>query len=128
MHALPLLVLVALLGAAPAAPDRRCQGTPKAAAARFAQTALPGQTVEERYLAYVRSCALPRVTALTSKLIAFATVSSDAPADKGPELKRMKSFLTREAKAAGLAFRTVGQEEVFELTWGEGPPLLSFIF
>src|SRR5207237_248905 len=60
-----------------AANDARCQGTPKARAARFSEAAMKGAPAAERYAAYVQACALDEVVELTKQLVRFKTVSSE---------------------------------------------------
>jgi dipeptidase D len=111
-----------------AAKDARCQGTPKARAARFSEKALPGTPPAERYAAYVQACALDEVVELTKQLVRFKTVSSEAPAAKNPGIAAMGRFLEKWAKAHGMAYRAVGSNDVFELSWGEGAPQLGLVF
>ncbi|MBF5045957.1 M20 family metallopeptidase [Aggregicoccus sp. 17bor-14] len=126
-----LALLLSLLGAlqasaAPAAKDPRCRGAGPARAARFLT---PGQPAAPAQLtAYAAACAQDSVVQLTSQLIRFRTVSSEVPAAKSPEIARMGAFLQGWAKRNGLAFRTVGQNDVFELAWGEGPLQVGFVF
>jgi predicted dipeptidase len=111
-----------------AAKDARCQGTPKARAARFSEKALKGAPAAERYAAYVQACALDEVVELTKQLVRFPTVSSEAPAAKNPGIAAMGRFLEKWAKARGLAYRAVGGNDVFELAWGQGAPHLGLVF
>ncbi|WP_164012580.1 Sapep family Mn(2+)-dependent dipeptidase [Pyxidicoccus trucidator] len=111
-----------------AAKDARCQGTPKARAARFSEQAMKGAPAAERYAAYVQACALDEVVELTKQLVRFQTVSSEVPAAKSPGIAAMGRFLQKWAKAHGLAYRTVGNNDVFELAWGEGAPHLGLVF
>ncbi|MCP3102781.1 Sapep family Mn(2+)-dependent dipeptidase [Myxococcus sp. K15C18031901] len=108
--------------------DARCQGTPKARAARFSAQAMKGASSLERYAAYVRACALDEVVALTQDLVRFKTVSSEVPAAKNPDIVAMGRYLQKWAKAHGMAYRAVGGGEVFELAWGEGAPGLGLVF
>ncbi|MCY1030330.1 Sapep family Mn(2+)-dependent dipeptidase [Corallococcus sp. BB11-1] len=126
----PLFAALCLLAptAALAAKDPRCAGKPAARAARFSDTALKGQSAAQRYAAYVQACALDDVVSLTQGLVRFKTVSSEAPASKNPEVAAMGRFLETWAKQHGFAFRTVGERDVFELSWGEGEPLLGLVF
>ncbi|RKG69549.1 M20 family peptidase, partial [Corallococcus exercitus] len=94
----------------------------------FSDTALKGASAAERYAAYVQACALDDVVALTQTLVRFKTVSSEAPAAKNPEMAAMGRALEAWAKAHGFGFRTVGENDVFELSWGEGEPLLGLVF
>lgn len=127
-----LLAALCLLAptAALAAKDPRCAGKPAARAARFSDTAMKGASAAERYAAYIQACALDDVVALTQALVRFKTVSSEAPASRNPEMAAMGRHLETWAKAHGFAFRTVGQNDVFELSWGEGTgePLLGLVF
>ncbi len=111
-----------------AAKDSRCQGAPKARAARFSEKAMQGATPAERYAAYVQACALDEVVELTKQLVRFKTVSSEAPAAKNPGIAAMGRFLEKWAKAHGMAYRAVGTHDVFELAWGEGAPHLGLVF
>ncbi|NBD10284.1 Sapep family Mn(2+)-dependent dipeptidase [Corallococcus silvisoli] len=114
--------------AALAAKDPRCAGKPVARAARFSEAALKGTPAAERYAAYIQACALDDVVSLTQTLVRFKTVSSEAPAAKSPEVAAMGRALESWAKAHGFGFRTVGENDVFELSWGEGEPLLGLVF
>ncbi|WP_163991669.1 Sapep family Mn(2+)-dependent dipeptidase [Pyxidicoccus caerfyrddinensis] len=111
-----------------AAKDSRCQGTPKARAARFSEAAMKGTPAAERYAAYVQACALDEVVELTKQLVRFKTVSSEVPAAKSPAIADMGRFLQKWAKAHGMTYRAVGANDVFELAWGEGAPGLGLIF
>ncbi|MFP2904740.1 Sapep family Mn(2+)-dependent dipeptidase [Pyxidicoccus sp. 3LFB2] len=111
-----------------AAKDPRCQGTPKVRAARFSEQAMKGAPAAERYAAYVQACSLDEVVELTKQLVRFKTVSSEAPAAKNPGIAAMGRFLQKWAKAHGLAYRAVGNNDVFELAWGEGAPQLGLVF
>ncbi|MFP2901766.1 Sapep family Mn(2+)-dependent dipeptidase [Corallococcus sp. 4LFB] len=125
-----LLAALCLLApaAALAAKDPRCAGKPAARAARFSDTALKGASAAERYAAYVQACALEDVVALTRTLVRFKTVSSESPAAKNPEVAAMGRALEAWAKQHGFGFRTVGANDVFEVSWGEGEPLLGLVF
>lgn len=128
----PRLTAAALLCVLPslafAAKDSRCQGAPKARAARFSEAAMKGAPAADRYAAYVQACALDEVVELTKQLVRFKTVSSEAPAAKNPGIAAMGRFLQKWAKAHGMAYRTVGANDVFELSWGEGAPGLGLVF
>ncbi len=121
------LLLPALLSAEPTA-DARCEGAPTAAAARFSAKALKGKSPQERYAAYVQACALPRITTLASALIAFPTVGEQVPAGKSEAFAGMETFLATWAKQSGLSLKTYPDRGVFELTWGKGAPLMSWVF
>ncbi|NMO18165.1 Sapep family Mn(2+)-dependent dipeptidase [Pyxidicoccus fallax] len=108
--------------------DARCQGSPKARAARFSEQAMKGAPAAERYAAYVQACALDEVVELTKQLVRFKTVSSEAPAAKNPGIAAMGRFLQKWAKAHGMAYRAVGNNDVFELSWGDGAPHLGLVF
>ncbi|MCP3140041.1 M20/M25/M40 family metallo-hydrolase [Pyxidicoccus xibeiensis] len=108
--------------------NSRCQGSPKARAARFSEKAMKGMPAAERYAAYVKACSLDEVVELTQQLVRFKTVSSEAPAAKNPGIADMGRFLQKWAKAHGLAYRAVGGNDVFELSWGEGAPQLGLVF
>lgn len=110
------------------AKDARCQGAPKARAARFSEAAMKGAPAAERYAAYVQACALDEVVELTKQLVRFQTVSSEVPAAKSPAIAGMGRFLQKWAKAHGMAYRAVGTNDVFELSWGEGAPGLGLVF
>lgn len=122
-----VVVAVLVLSICAEARDKRCQGAPKARAARFSAKALPKKSEAERYAEYVRACALDEVVALTSTLVRFKTVSSELPAS-APEFTAMRRFLEGWAKPRGFGFRSVGKDDVFELSWGEGEPSLGLVF
>ena len=123
-----LAALCFLLPSLALAADARCQGSPKARAARFSAQALKGKQPAERYAEYVRACSLDAVVELTKSLVRFKTVSSELPAAKSPEIAAMGRFLEQWARARGLGFRAVGENDVFELSWGEGEPRLGLVF
>ncbi|QSQ22086.1 Sapep family Mn(2+)-dependent dipeptidase [Pyxidicoccus parkwayensis] len=123
-----LLCVLPSLTFAAAAKDARCQGTPKARAARFSEAAMKGTPAAERYAAYVQACALDEVVELTKQLVRFKTVSSEVPAAKSPAIADMGRFLQKWAKAHGMTYRAVGTNDVFELSWGEGAPSLGLVF
>lgn len=123
-----LAALCFLLPSLALAGDARCKGTPKARAARFSEKSLKGRQPAERYAEYVRACSLDEVVELTKALVRFKTVSSELPAAKSPEVAAMGRFLEKWARAHGLGFRTVGDNDVFELSWGEGEPRLGLVF
>ncbi|QSQ12385.1 Sapep family Mn(2+)-dependent dipeptidase [Myxococcus landrumensis] len=109
-------------------PDARCQGSPKARAARFSAKAMKDASPQERHAAYVQACALDEVVELTQQLVRFKTVSSEVHASKSPEVAAMGRFLQKWAKAHGMAYRAVGANDVFELSWGSGAPSLGLVF
>ncbi|MBZ4420495.1 Sapep family Mn(2+)-dependent dipeptidase [Myxococcus sp. RHSTA-1-4] len=123
-----LCVLPSLALAAPK--DARCQGGPRARAARFSEAAMKGAPAAERYAAYVQACALDEVVELTKQLVRFKTVSSEAPAAKNPGIAAMGRFLEKWAKARGMAYRAVGHNDVFELAWGpaDAVPHVGLVF
>ncbi|MDY7230090.1 Sapep family Mn(2+)-dependent dipeptidase [Hyalangium rubrum] len=105
-----------------------CQLAGAKRTAQFSEEALPGIPLTQRYALYVSACGLGDVVALTQQLVRFKTVSSEQPAAKSPGIAAMGRFLQKWAQTHGFAFRTVGQNDVFELAWGEGAPHLGFIF
>lgn len=123
-----LAALCFLLPSLALAGDARCKGSPKARAARFSDKALKGKAPAERYAEYVKACALDEVVELTKSLVRFKTVSSEQPAAKSAEVAAMGRFLEKWAREHGLAFRTVGENDVFELSWGEGESRLGLVF
>jgi predicted dipeptidase len=123
-----LLCVLPSIALAEAAKDPRCQGTPKARAARFSEKAMKGVPAGERYAAYVKACALDEVVELTKALVRFKTVSSEAPAPKNADIAAMGRFLEKWARAHGMAYRAVGTNDVFELSWGTGAPHLGLVF
>ncbi|HYO68996.1 MAG TPA: peptidase M20, partial [Archangium sp.] len=127
MRARLLAALCFLLPPLALAGEARCQGWPKARAARFSAQALKGKLPAERYAEHVRACSLDAVVALTKPLVRFKTVGSELPAAKSPEFAAMGRLLEQWARARGLGFRTVGENDVFELSWGEGAPRLGLV-
>src|SRR5690606_32691032 len=105
-----------------------CKLTGARRVAQFSEEALPGVGLAQRYALYVSTCGLGDVVALTQQLVRFKTVSSEQPPAKSPATAAMGKFLQQWARSHGFSFRTVGQNEVFELAWGEGAPHLGFIF
>jgi dipeptidase D len=101
--------------------------TPKRAA-QFSQEVLPGIPLADRYALYVGACGLGDVVKLTQQLVRFQTVNGDQPPAKNPEVLAMGRFLQQWAKTRGFGFRVAGRKDVFELSWGEGPPVLGLVF
>jgi dipeptidase D len=97
-------------------------------AAQFSEEALPGLSPADRYALYIGVCSLGDVVGLTQQLVRFKTVSSEQPAAKNPEIAAMGRFLQKWAQARGFGFRVVGQNDVFELSWGTGAPHLGLVF
>ncbi len=110
----------------PKPPNCKLSGAKRAA--QFSAEALPDMPLSERYAQYVGACGLEDVVALTKQLVRFKTVSSEQPAAKSPGIAAMGRFLKKWARANGFGFRVVGQNEVFELSWGTGAPHLGLIF
>jgi dipeptidase D len=96
-------------------------------AALFSAEALPGRPLSERYAEYVGTCGPDEVVALTQQLVRFKTVSHEQPPAKSPGTTALGRFLKKWAQAQGFAFRAVGNQDVFELSWGEGIPHLGFL-
>ncbi|NTX11019.1 Sapep family Mn(2+)-dependent dipeptidase [Myxococcus sp. CA056] len=115
-----LLCLVPSLALAGA--DSRCR------ASRFSAQEMKGASAQQRHAAYVQTCALDEVVELTKQLVRFKTVSSEAPPAKSPDIAAMGRFLQKWAKAHGMAYRVVGDNDVFEIAWGEGAPTLGLVF
>jgi dipeptidase D len=97
-------------------------------AAQFSQEVLPGIPLADRYALYVGACGLEDVVKLTQQLVRFQTVNGEEPPAKNPEVVAMGRFLQQWAKARGFGFRVAGRNDVFELSWGEGPPVLGLVF
>jgi dipeptidase D len=121
--------------------DPRCRGTLAQAARAFCAAALPQQDEHQRYAAFVEACALPRVVELTRELISFRTVSAERPASQNPEIAALGRHLRSFAQAHGMSFRGFAHQkdplsarptptgaDVFELSWGQGAPLLGLVF
>jgi dipeptidase D len=68
------------------------------------------------------------VVKLTQQLVRFQTVNGEQPPAKNPEVLAMGRFLQQWAKTRGFGFRVAGRKDVFELSWGEGPPFLGLVF
>jgi len=117
-----LVASLALFTSGATASPARCQGDLKQVAAHFT-----GKTPQARYLALVRACGTEQVVALTQKLVAFATVSSEKPAKDSPQIAAMGAFLKGWAQGHGFGFSTFGANDVFELTWGTGAPVLGYV-
>ncbi len=75
---------------------------------------------------YLGACAETRILALTAELVRFPTVSADEPAT-GKSFKAMASFLEGWAKARGLGFNTIGENDAWEVTLGQGPRLVGYV-
>jgi predicted dipeptidase len=77
--------------------------------------------------AYIRACGLWEAVALTRELVAFPTVSAEAPAPDHPAFSAMASRLEDFGRASGLGFSVYGAHDAWEVTLGEGVPLLGFV-
>ncbi len=120
-----VLAFCLLLPVAASAADSRCRDESRAE--HFSKKALPDKSDAERFRAFVEACATDDVVALTSKLIAFPTVSAERPkADKA--FAAMGAFLERWARERGFTFRSVGNHDVFEIGWGQGDGVLGLLF
>ncbi|ADO68554.1 M20/M25/M40 family metallo-hydrolase [Stigmatella aurantiaca] len=97
-------------------------------AAQFSAEALPGRPLSERYAEYVGTCGLDDVVALTQQLVRFKTVSGELPAAKSPGVAALGRFLRKWAQAHGFDYRVVGNQDVFELSWGTDAPHLGLLF
>ncbi len=118
--ALTLLLPLAASAAPPTAPDPRCEGGITRAARHFSAkaSAMEGRSDAERFRAFLLACARDEVVALTTRLVSFRTVSSEAPAASNPEIQEMGRYLREWARTHGMSFRSVGEGAVFELAWG----------
>ncbi|MDC0712593.1 M20/M25/M40 family metallo-hydrolase [Stigmatella sp. ncwal1] len=97
-------------------------------AALFSAEAMPGRPLSERYAEYVGTCGLDEVVALTQQLVRFKTVSGEPPAAKSPGVAALGRFLRKWAQAHGFDYRVVGNNDVFELSWGTEAPHLGLVF
>lgn len=117
-----LVASLALATSVPSSAPASCRGELAPIAARFHQKA-----PKERYLALVRACGTERTVELTRALVAFQTVSAEKPAKASPQIAAMGRFLQGWAKAHGFTYQSFGKNDVFELTWGEGAPILGYL-
>ncbi|SEM41698.1 dipeptidase, putative [Stigmatella aurantiaca] len=108
-------------------PPVDCKRSGPKRAVPFSAEALPGRPLSERYAEYVGTCGQEDVVALTQQLVRFKTVSREQPPAKSPGTAALGRFLKKWAQAHGFAFRAVGTQDVFELSWGEGAPHLGFV-
>lgn len=76
--------------------------------------------------AYLGTCGLPEAVQLTSALVAFPTIR-EVEKPSGPSFVAMAGFLEAWAKEAGLTFRSVDGNEVFEIDLGTGPVGVAFL-
>lgn len=76
---------------------------------------------------HLLACGLEETVALTTRLISFQTVSAHRDAGSGPEFAKMGAALREWAEQRGMSFRTVGDNEVWELSWGTGPAGVGFV-
>lgn len=76
---------------------------------------------------YLRACGLAEAVALTRALVAFPTVSEEAPAPDHPAFGAMAQYLQAFARETGLGFSVYGAHDAWEVTLGEGVPLLGFV-
>lgn len=114
---------------APAEPKpANCKLPAAKRAAQFSEEVLSGIPLADRYALYVGACGLGDVVALTQRLVRFKTVNGEQPPAKNPEIVAMGRFLQQWAKVRGFGFRVAGRKDVFELSWGEGAPVLGLVF
>lgn len=76
---------------------------------------------------YIARCGLHETIELTRTLIAFPTVSSEAPAPEHPAFGDMARFLEQWCKKAGLGFSVYGPHDAWEITLGQGVPMLGYV-
>jgi dipeptidase D len=76
---------------------------------------------------YLTVCGLAEATALTQALVAFPTVREAEAPSTGPAFVGMAKFLEAWAKESGLGFRSVDDNEVFEIDLGTGPVGVAFL-
>ncbi|MDQ3265308.1 MAG: Sapep family Mn(2+)-dependent dipeptidase [Myxococcota bacterium] len=109
----------------------RAEGAVKAALERWQ----PGQPVVavdrpavlEVAREHLKICGLEETVALTTRLIAFQTVSAHRDAGAGPQFEQMGAFLKAWAEQRGMSFHSVGDNDVWELSWGTGPAGVGFL-
>ncbi len=83
--------------------------------------------VHDAARAYLRACGLAEVVAVTRALVAFPTVSEEAPAPDHPAFAAMAEYLQDFGRQHGLGFSVYGAHDAWEVTLGEGVPLLGFV-
>ena len=75
---------------------------------------------------WLARCGEDEVVALTSRLVALPTVSSQMPPD-GPAFQAMADLMGTWAEERGFSFATVGQNDAWEVGYGEGPRSVLFV-
>lgn len=76
---------------------------------------------------YLAHCGPAEVVSLAQKLIAFPTVDGAKNAAKGQAFADLATFLRGWAQDAGLDFSVSGDNDVWELTLGQGPRQLDLV-
>ncbi len=76
---------------------------------------------------YIEQCGLTEAIELTTALVAFPTVSSEASAPEHPAFGGLARYLEQWAKKANLGFSVYGAHDAWEITLGQGVPMLGFV-
>ncbi len=77
--------------------------------------------------AELATCGAARIERITTDLIAFATVAAVEPPATSPAFAAMADYLKTFAESHGLAFAVSGPNDAWEISLGQGEPLLAFI-
>ncbi len=85
------------------------------------------QQAAQQAARYVEQCGLQQVIDLTTRLVAFPTVSAQQSPVDDPAFLQMAAFLKRYASETSLRFRVFGANDAWQLELGEGKPWLAFV-
>ena len=94
---------------------------------RFTRAAPARSDAQALARLYLETCGLEEALELTRALVRFPTVSARESPKDGPAFAAMATFLASWAQGAGLDFRAVGENDVWELGLGQGAPWVSFV-
>jgi predicted dipeptidase len=83
--------------------------------------------LEKTAHAYIDMCGTKDAIDLLSKLVEFPTVSERESPKDGPSFKRLAAFLAEWSKGEGLTFNNVGENDAWEIGWGNGAPSVGFV-
>ncbi len=92
-----------------------------------ASGAVTQNTPESMARLWIEQCGLDAVVRLTTELVRFRTVSAEQSARDGEAFVAMAGFLESWARDAGLSFRTVGANDVWEVSLGSGRRTVGFV-
>ena len=124
LHALLLACSLGLAPASPSSPPPAADPCLSVASFRAGGAKETGVALAR---AFVAACGRAQTVALAQELIRIPTVSAREDSATGPSFVAMADFLRSWARAHGLGFRVVGNNDAWEVTLGEGRRRLGFV-